>query len=112
MPKISDSGQTACRPPAYIVRVIITILALTVGAPGVHTYAAEPEVAQAQDIQIDLEDAALAQFFDDFSRRVAKTCLEQNGPFITSLSTNNIACDMDALRWLWRPSAARTRRGN
>jgi pimeloyl-ACP methyl ester carboxylesterase len=49
-------------------------------------------------VPIDLEDAALAQFFDDFSRRVAKSCLEQNGSFITSLSTNNIARDLDAQR--------------
>lgn len=46
----------------------------------------------------DLDDAALATFFDDFGRRVAKACLEQNGSFITSMSTNNIARDMDVLR--------------
>jgi len=46
----------------------------------------------------NLDDAALIGFFDDFGRRVAKACLEQNGPFILSMSTNNIARDMDVLR--------------
>lgn len=47
----------------------------------------------------DLDDAALAQFFDDFSRRIAQACLEQNGSaFATSLSTNNVARDVDVLR--------------
>jgi pimeloyl-ACP methyl ester carboxylesterase len=45
-----------------------------------------------------LDDATLIAFFDDFSRRVAKACLDQNGPFILSMSTNNIARDMDVLR--------------
>lgn len=46
----------------------------------------------------DLDDAALAAFFDDFSRRVAAACLDQNGPFVLSMSTNNIARDVDMLR--------------
>ena len=49
-------------------------------------------------VPTDLDDAALISFFDDFSRRVANACLEQNGQFITSMSTNNIARDMDVLR--------------
>ena len=228
MTKVNNSGQTVCCLSGLIVRAIIAILALTVGATSIRTYAAEPGTGQAQDIQddrkssdrsddssenfhpaaikfapcpenpgaagvecgklavpvdydkprgesvgvavirakatdpgrrigvlfanpggpggsgvdfiltglqvpgvlrlrerfdivsfdvrgshrsrpvrcevepagapTDLDDAALATFFDDFSRRVAKACLEQNGPFITSLSTNNIARDMDALR--------------
>lgn len=55
------------------------------------------EVEPAGD-PTNLDDAALVAFFDDFGRRVAKACLEQNGPFILSMSTNNIARDMDALR--------------
>jgi pimeloyl-ACP methyl ester carboxylesterase len=49
-------------------------------------------------VPTDLNDAALVSFFDDFSHRVASACLEQNGPFIKSMSTNNIARDMDVLR--------------
>jgi pimeloyl-ACP methyl ester carboxylesterase len=49
-------------------------------------------------VPTNLDDAALASFFDAFSNRVAKACLDQNGPFITTLSTNNNARDMDALR--------------
>ena len=45
-----------------------------------------------------VSEAGLVTFFDDFSRRVAQACLEQNGPFILSLSHNNIARDMDMLR--------------
>jgi pimeloyl-ACP methyl ester carboxylesterase len=41
---------------------------------------------------------AAAKFLDDFSQRFASTCLEQNGPFIYSMSTNNIARDMDMVR--------------
>lgn len=40
----------------------------------------------------------LARFFDDFGRLVAETCLKQNGPFLTQVSTNNVARDMDVLR--------------
>ncbi|HEV2904012.1 MAG TPA: alpha/beta hydrolase [Pyrinomonadaceae bacterium] len=45
-----------------------------------------------------VSEAGLVTFFDDFSHRVAQACLEQNGPFILSLSHNNIARDMDMLR--------------
>src|SRR5262249_37693132 len=42
---------------------------------------------------------ALAAFFDDFAKRVAKACVDQNGAaYVTSLSTNNTARDMDMLR--------------
>lgn len=44
------------------------------------------------------DDAALASFFNAFGRRVAQACLEQNGQFITTLSTNTNARDMDTLR--------------
>lgn len=50
------------------------------------------------DFPTDPSDEALAAFFDDFSRRFAQACLEENGPFVTMLSTNNVARDMDALR--------------
>lgn len=50
------------------------------------------------DVPTDSSDEVLATFFDNFGRRVAKACLEQNGAFITSMSTNNIARDMDVLR--------------
>jgi pimeloyl-ACP methyl ester carboxylesterase len=43
-------------------------------------------------------DEALAVFFDNFSRRFKRSCLEQNGRFITLLGTNQVARDMDALR--------------
>jgi len=38
MSHVNDSGQTVRRLPAYAVRAIITILALTVGVPSVRTY--------------------------------------------------------------------------
>jgi len=38
MSHVSDSGQTARRLPAYVVRTITIILALTFGAPSVRTY--------------------------------------------------------------------------
>lgn len=50
------------------------------------------------DFPVDPSDEALAAFFDDLSRRFAQACLEQNGPFVTMLSTNNVARDMDVLR--------------
>ncbi|MDQ3252358.1 MAG: alpha/beta hydrolase [Acidobacteriota bacterium] len=50
------------------------------------------------NVPTDSSDEALATFFDDFGRRLAKACLDQNGAFITSMSTNNIARDMDVLR--------------
>jgi pimeloyl-ACP methyl ester carboxylesterase len=46
----------------------------------------------------NLDDAALISFFNHFGQRVAQACLEQNGQFITTLSTNTIARDMDVLR--------------
>jgi pimeloyl-ACP methyl ester carboxylesterase len=45
-----------------------------------------------------LDDEQLAALIDDFSRKFAQACIEQNGPFILSMSTNNIARDMDMLR--------------
>jgi pimeloyl-ACP methyl ester carboxylesterase len=41
---------------------------------------------------------ALMKFFDDFGRGLAETCLKQNGPFLTTVSTNNVARDLDVLR--------------
>lgn len=41
---------------------------------------------------------SLARFFDDFGRLVADACLKQNGPYLTQISTNNVARDMDVLR--------------
>lgn len=46
----------------------------------------------------DHDPASLARFFDDFSRRLAEACREQNGTFILTMSTNTIARDMDVLR--------------
>ncbi len=40
----------------------------------------------------------LTAFFDNTSRAIARTCLEQAGPFLTTLSANNIARDVDVLR--------------
>lgn len=45
-----------------------------------------------------LSDEQLITLIDDFSRRFAEACVAQNGPFILSMSTNNIARDMDMLR--------------
>jgi pimeloyl-ACP methyl ester carboxylesterase len=42
--------------------------------------------------------AQLPAYFDDFSRSIASTCLAQAGEFVTTLSTNNIARDIDVLR--------------
>jgi pimeloyl-ACP methyl ester carboxylesterase len=55
------------------------------------------EVEPAGD-PAELDPSERAAFFDEFSARVANACLEQNGPFILSLSTNNAARDMDTLR--------------
>jgi pimeloyl-ACP methyl ester carboxylesterase len=46
----------------------------------------------------ELGPSERAAFFDELSARVANACLEQNGPFILTLSTNNAARDMDTLR--------------
>ena len=51
MTKVNNSGQTVCCLSGLIVRAIIAILALTVGATSICTYAAEPGDGQAQDIQ-------------------------------------------------------------
>jgi pimeloyl-ACP methyl ester carboxylesterase len=40
----------------------------------------------------------LPALFDNFSRELAANCLRQNGNFITTLTTNNIARDLDMLR--------------
>ncbi len=41
---------------------------------------------------------SLVKFFDDFGRNLAEACLKQNGPFLTTISTNNAARDLDVLR--------------
>jgi pimeloyl-ACP methyl ester carboxylesterase len=41
---------------------------------------------------------SLIAYFDDFGRRLAEACVKQNGPFLTSVSTNNVARDLDVLR--------------
>jgi pimeloyl-ACP methyl ester carboxylesterase len=41
---------------------------------------------------------SLVGFFDSFGRGLAEACLKQNGPFLTTVSTNNVARDMDVLR--------------
>lgn len=46
----------------------------------------------------NLPAAQLPAFFDDFSRSIASNCLAQAGEFVTTLSTNNIARDIDVLR--------------
>jgi pimeloyl-ACP methyl ester carboxylesterase len=55
------------------------------------------EVEPAGD-PAELDPSERAAFFDELSARIANACLEQNGPFILSLSTNNAARDMDTLR--------------
>lgn len=55
------------------------------------------EVGPAGD-PADVDPAQRAQFFEDFSARIAQACFAQNGPFIGTLSTNNVARDMDTLR--------------
>lgn len=55
----------------------------------------EPEPLELPD---DRSDAALAAAFDGFSRRYAEACLQQDGPFVAKVSTNNVARDMDMLR--------------
>ena len=41
---------------------------------------------------------SLVKFFDDFGRNLAEACVKQNGPFLTTISTNNAARDLDVLR--------------
>jgi len=42
--------------------------------------------------------ADLPKLFDDFARRIASACAQQNGAIVASMSTNNIARDIDSLR--------------
>jgi pimeloyl-ACP methyl ester carboxylesterase len=44
------------------------------------------------------DDATLAAYFDEVGRVFAKACVEQNGPWVTHLGTNNVARDIDMLR--------------
>jgi pimeloyl-ACP methyl ester carboxylesterase len=44
------------------------------------------------------DDAAMIAFYDEFSRRYSKACLDQNGAFVRHIGTNNVARDMDAIR--------------
>lgn len=41
---------------------------------------------------------ALVRYFDDFGRQLAEACVRQNGAFLTTVSTNNVARDLDVLR--------------
>jgi pimeloyl-ACP methyl ester carboxylesterase len=92
-----DFVRTGVRVPAFIlVRERFDIVSFDVR--GSHRSRPVRCEVEPSDVPTDLDDAALRSFFDDFSRRVANACLEQNGPFITSMSTNNIARDMDVLR--------------
>jgi pimeloyl-ACP methyl ester carboxylesterase len=50
------------------------------------------------DLPENGDDAALAAALDEFSRAYAEDCLRQDGPFVTKVSTNNVARDMDMLR--------------
>lgn len=50
------------------------------------------------EIPDDASDEQLAAAFDAFSRSYAEECLRLDGPFVTKLSTNNVARDMDVLR--------------
>jgi pimeloyl-ACP methyl ester carboxylesterase len=45
-----------------------------------------------------LPDEEIIARIDAFSQNFARTCIEQNGPFILSMNTNNIVRDMDMLR--------------
>lgn len=42
--------------------------------------------------------ADLPKLFDDFARNIATACMQQNGAIVASMSTNNIARDIDTLR--------------
>ncbi len=42
--------------------------------------------------------AAVAEFFDEFGRRHAQACLDQNGAFVTHIGTANVARDIDMIR--------------
>jgi len=44
------------------------------------------------------DDATLAAYFDEVGRVFAKACVEQNGPWVTHLGTNDVARDIDMLR--------------
>jgi pimeloyl-ACP methyl ester carboxylesterase len=58
-------------------------------------------VADFPDPPPDLDtadDATLAAYFDEAGRIFAKACVEQNGPWVTHLGTNNVARDIDMLR--------------
>lgn len=45
-----------------------------------------------------LPTAPLPAFFDDLARAMAKTCFDPVGPVLGTLSTNNIAGDIEVLR--------------
>jgi pimeloyl-ACP methyl ester carboxylesterase len=53
---------------------------------------------QRIDAPDGLDDDALAAFFDDFGLKVASACPQDRRALATSMSTNNTARDMDALR--------------
>ena len=42
--------------------------------------------------------ADLPNLFDDFARNIATACAQQNGAIVASMSTNNVARDIDTLR--------------
>ena len=50
------------------------------------------------DLPFDADDATLAAALDDVSRRYAQACADQNGPFVNTVGTNNVARDIDMLR--------------
>lgn len=52
----------------------------------------------AAGFPLDPDPVAAARFLDEFSQRVADTCVDQNGVFVRTMSTNNIARDVDMVR--------------
>jgi pimeloyl-ACP methyl ester carboxylesterase len=50
------------------------------------------------DVPAAANGAAVAAHFDDLGRRYAAGCAQQSGPFVFTLSMNNIARDMEMLR--------------
>jgi pimeloyl-ACP methyl ester carboxylesterase len=53
---------------------------------------------QVIDAPEGLDDEALAAFFDDYGQKIASACPADKRALATSMSSNNMARDMDALR--------------
>jgi pimeloyl-ACP methyl ester carboxylesterase len=50
------------------------------------------------DVPTDQSDASLIAYFDDYGRRVAEQCLDQDPGFVLSISANSFARDIEMFR--------------